>query len=129
MHQHGVAFLHRIRRLDQIVRRHPFEQGCGGHIRADALGHVRAEIGCGDTVFGVGAVGLGRDDPVSDGQRRDVVADGLDRAAHLSADDERHLARILTGPEVGVDEVHADGLGLDHHFTGAGGGLVFVDVG
>ena len=37
--------------------------------------------------------------------------------------------RVLPGPEVGVEEVDADGFGLDHHLAGAGGGLLFVDVG
>ena len=32
---------------------------------------------------------LGGHDPVADRERRDVVADGLDGAAHLGADDER----------------------------------------
>ena len=54
-------------------------------------------------------------------QGRDVVADGFDGAAHLVADDERHLPRVLPGPEVGVEEVHADRLGLDQHLAGAGG--------
>ena len=71
------------------------------------------------------AVGLRGDHAVADLQRRDVVADRLDGAAHLVADDERHLPRVLPGPEIGVEEVHADGLGLDQHLARAGGGLGF----
>ena len=125
VYQYGVALLHRVRRLDQVVRGHALEQGRGGHFGADAFGHVGAEIGWGDAVFGVGPLGLGGDDPISDLQRRDVLADRLDGAAHLGAEDERHLPRILPRPEVGVEEVHADGVRLDQYLPGAGGGLLF----
>ncbi len=37
--------------------------------------------------------------------------------------------RIQPRPEIGVDEIHADRLGLDHHLTGPGGGLRLVDEG
>ena len=37
--------------------------------------------------------------------------------------------RIQSRSEVGVDEVHADRLGLDQHLTGAGAGLRLLDVG
>ena len=91
VHQHGVALLNRIHRLDQVVRGHALEQRGGRHVGADTVGHVGAEIGWGDAVFGVGAVGLRGDDPVADAERGDVVADGLDGAAYLGADDERQL--------------------------------------
>jgi hypothetical protein len=66
---------------------------------------------------------------VADLERRDVIADFGHDAAHLVAEDERHLARILTGPEIGVEEVDADRLGLDHHLARSGCGLRLLDVG
>ena len=46
---------------------------------------------------------------------------------HLGAEDERQLMRIQLRPEIGVDEIHAGRLGLDHHLTRSGGGLRLVD--
>ena len=57
-----------------------------------------------------------------------VVADGRDRAAHLHAEHERQFPRVLPRPEVGVDVVDADRVGLDQHLIGAGGGLRPLDV-
>ena len=37
--------------------------------------------------------------------------------------------RIQPRPEVGVDEIHADRLGLDHHLAGLRGRLRLVDEG
>jgi hypothetical protein len=35
--------------------------------------------------------------------------------------------RIRPRPEIGVDEIHADRLGLDQHLTGPGGGPRLLD--
>ena len=36
--------------------------------------------------------------------------------------------RVQPGPEVGVDEIHADRLGFDQHLARAGGGLRQIDI-
>ncbi len=126
MHQHGVARLHGIGRLDQVVRGHALQQGRRDGVGSHAVGHVGDEIGWGNAEVGVGAGGVRGHHAVTDGQCGHVVADGGDGAAHLGPDDERQLARIQAGPEVGVDEVDADRLGLDQYLAGAGGGLEAV---
>ena len=107
------------------MRGHPLEQGRGGRVGADAIGHVGAEISCRQGVFGVGAVGLGSDHPIADAQRRYLVADGLDGAAHLIAEDEGHLPWVEPRAEVRVEEVHAYRLGFDQYLTGPGVGCGF----
>ncbi len=110
------------------MRRHPLQQRRGRHIRSDAVGYVCAEIGWRRAVFGVGAVSLRGNHPIADPERGHIVADGLDRPADFDADDERQLPFVHARSEIGVDEVDADGLGLDQHLTGSGGGGGLVDV-
>ena len=68
------------------------------------------------------------DHPVADTECGDIVADGFDRSADFQAEDERKLARVQARPEIGVDEVDADGLGLDQHLAGPRGGGRPLDV-
>ncbi|AMD54836.1 hypothetical protein ATO49_13645 [Mycolicibacterium fortuitum subsp. fortuitum DSM 46621 = ATCC 6841 = JCM 6387] len=128
VHEHGVARLYGIGGLDQIVRGHAFQQRRRDGVRSDAVGHIRHEIGWGDAEVGVGAGRIGGHHAVTDGQRGHVVAHCGDGAAHFGADDERHVARIQPGSEVGVDEVDADRLGLDQYLAGAWGRLGPLDV-
>ena len=84
--------------------------------------------GC-DTVLGVGADGVGGRDPVTHTQRGHAFTHRCHRARHFGAEDERQFVRIQPRPKIGVDEIHADRLGLDHHLAGPGGGLRLVDQG
>ena len=128
MHQQPVTGLHLIDGFDQIVRRHPLEQRRRDRIRRHGFGHVGHQIRRRATVFGIGAHCVRGDHPVADGDRCDVLAGRRHRPAHLGADDDRHLARVLPGAEVGVDVVDADGVGLDQHLVRARGGHRLLDV-
>jgi hypothetical protein len=126
--QHRVVGLHGIYRLDQQMGGHALEDGCGGDVGGHSIRHRRNDIGWRDTVFGVGADGVGGRDPVTHAQRGHTLTHRGDGAGHFGAEDERQFMRIQPRPEIRVDEIHADRLGFDRHLTGSGGGLRFLDV-
>ena len=60
---------------------------------------------------------------------RHALADRGDGAGDFGAENKRQVVRIEPGPEVRVDEIHADRFGLDQHLAGPGGGLRPLDEG
>ena len=120
--QHRVAGLHGIHRLDQQVGGHALEDRRRGDVGGHRIRHRRNDIGWRDTVFGVGADGVGGRDPVTHTQRGHALTHRCHGAGHFGAEDERQFMRIQPRPEIGVDEIHADRLGLDQHLAGPGEG-------
>src|SRR6202034_171862 len=49
-------------------------------------------------------------------------------SGHLGARHEVHIAWIQTGADIGIDEIHADGFGLDQDFTRTRGWLWLLDI-
>ena len=128
MHQHRVAALHGIHRLQQVVRGQALQQHRSRHLGSHAVWHLGGQKCWRSGEFGVAAVRRGADHPVARAEPVDSFTDSGDRAAHLGADDERQLARIVARAEIGVDEVDADGLGLDQQLALPGCGLRRLDV-
>ena len=89
MQQHRVTGLHRIHRFDEEVCGHPLQERRGGDIEADPVGHLRDEIGWRNTVFRVGADGVGARNPVADMKRRHPVTHRGDGSGDLGAENER----------------------------------------
>jgi hypothetical protein len=83
----------------------------GGHRVRDPCGQINGR----EAIFGVGADGVRRRHAFADLQRRHVGANRGDGSTHFAAQDERQLVRIHPGPEVRVDEIDTDRLGLDQH--------------
>ena len=108
---------------------HTLEDRCRGDVGCHRIRHRRNDIGSCDAVLGVGADGVGGRDPVTHKRCGHAFAHRRNGAGHFGAEDERQSMRIQARPEIGVDEVHADRLGLDQHLTGPGGGMRFLDEG
>ena len=128
MNQQEITWLNLVHRLDQVVRGHAFEQSGGDHVGLHDLGNISDEISWCGAVFSIGSDRIGGDDSITDVDDGHVVTDRRHRSAHLAAGDVRQLPRVGPGAEIDVDVVHPDGIGLDEHFAGAGGGNRFLDV-
>jgi hypothetical protein len=120
--------LDRIYRLDQQVRCHAFQDRGRGDVCGDSIWHQRNDIGYRNAVFGVGTDCVGGGNSIAYPQRSHLVAYCCDGAADFCAKDEWKFPRVQPGPEISVDEVHADCFGLDQHFTPTGRGPRLVDV-
>src|ERR1700722_10498295 len=110
------------------MRRHALQQCRSGHIEIDCRRHARDELRERGGEFGIGTRRRSGHNPVADCQRCDAVAEGGHRAGYLGAQHERWLARVGPGAEIGVDEIDADGLGLDQYLTRTRGGPWLLDV-
>jgi hypothetical protein len=107
---------------------HPLQERRGGNVKSDIVGHLRYDIGWRNAVFGIGTDCVGAGNPVTDTKRRNPITHRGDRPGDLGSEDKRYFVRVQPGPEVCVDEIHADRLGFDQHLARAGGGLRPVDV-
>jgi hypothetical protein len=92
--QHRITGLHGIRRLDEQVGGHTFEDGCCGDVGGHRIWHHRHDVGWCKAVLGVGADGVGGRDPFTEAQCGHALAHRSDGAGHFGTEDERHFMRI-----------------------------------
>src|SRR5690606_3304781 len=124
MDQHGVARLHDVQPLQQVVAGQPAQIRGGDEVVAQCIGNPDQPLGRQHAVPDVAAdADVRMRDAVAGSETLDARADLLDDAVRLDAGDEgrrRSVAVQLTDPVIDVDEVHAYAGVAHQHFPGAG---------
>ncbi len=125
MKDDGVARLHLVKALDQILDGHPLEHHRGGLLGRDAVGNLHDARRRDVARFTVAADRLQRraarvDDAVAGLELGDAVADGFDDARRLAADAARQRDLVDAAAMVRVDVVEADRFVAHADLAGAG---------